>query len=269
MRLFTRRVGISNVFSTIILTAVLLSVIITATYLSNDILNAQMVESEFETSKNLITSIDSEIEDLLFKPGSSSVIQASFTNILPGYNKSGEELNIIIEEDSQIRLNETIPMNTLTFTGRRTIGGVYDYNLQGGAYLLSPMSNSSIGRIKISKPDKLQVTLDYNRVQYSLTGKIFLISNQTGEYTLHNTLEVICVELDFGEFSSSDSSVIMIQNQIREEPISLDLSGDFTIAIETSNGSESVLLSDIGGDPSIPTILNLYPISIEISVIGG
>jgi hypothetical protein len=113
------------------------------------------------------------------------------------------------------------------------------------------------------------VNLDYNRIQYSLTGKIFLIHNQTSEYTLHNTLEIICVELDFGEFSSSDSSVIMIQNKIREEPISLDLNGDFTITVETPDGSESVFLSNMGGDPSIPTVLNLYTISIEVSVVGG
>jgi hypothetical protein len=228
-----------------------------------------MLESEFETSKNLISSIDGEIENLLFKPGSSSVIRASFTNILPGYNRSDEELNILIEEESQVRVNESIPTNSLTFTGRRTIGGIYNYDLQGGSYLLSPMSNSSIGRISISKPDKLQVTLDYNRIQYSLTGKIFLISNQTGEYTLHNTVEVIYVELVFGEFSSSDTSIIMIQNQRRADPIALDLNGDFTISIGTLSGSDSVSLSDIGGDPSIPTVLNLYPISIEISVVGG
>jgi hypothetical protein len=244
---------------------------ITATYLSNDILNAQMVESEFETSKNLIRTIDSEIEDLLFKPGSSSVIQASFTNILPGYNRSGQNLTILVEDGapSQIRLNKSIQMNTLTFTGRRTIGGVYDYELQGGSYLLSPLSNSSLGRIRISKPDKLQVTLDYSRIQYSLTGKIFLINNQTGEYSLHNTVELVCVELNFGEFSSAESSVIMIQNSRREEPITLDLEGDFTITVETPINTEYVSLSDIGGDPSIPTVLNLYQISIDVSVIGG
>jgi hypothetical protein len=230
-----------------------------------------MVESEFETSKNLIRTIDCEIEDLLFKPGSSSVIQASFTNILPGYNKSGQELTILVEDGdpSQIRLNESIQMNTLTFTGRRTIGGVYDYDLQGGSYLLSPLSNSSLGRICVSKPDKLQVTLDYNRVQYSLTGKIFLINNQTGEYTLHNTVELVCVEIDFGDFSSDESSVIMIQNSRREEPITIDLEGNFTITVETSSRSESVSLSEIGGDPYIPTVLNLYQISIDISVLGG
>jgi len=263
------RSGSSNVLSTILLTAVLLAIMITATFVSNDILNAQMVESEFETAKNLVMTLDSEIEGLLFKPGSSSVLQTSFTNILPGYSRSGEELSILVENASQVYINESIEINSLAFTGRRTVGGVYDYDLQGGAYLLAPLYNGSMGRIHVSKPSKLQVSLDYNRVLYALTGKVNLISNETDEYSPHNTVELVCVELEFGEFSSSDSSVIMIQNELSESPISRDLGGDFTITVTTPSGSDSISLSEMGGDPSIPTVLNLYKISIEVSVLEG
>lgn len=251
------------------LTAVLLAIMITATFVSNDILNAQMVESEFETAKNLVSTMNSEIEGLLFKPGSSSVIQTSFTNILPGYSCSGKELRIVVEDSSQVRINESIMMSRLALTGRRTIGGVYDYDLQGGAYLLAPLYNGSMGRIHVSKPSKLQVSLDYNRVLYALTGKVNLINNQTGEYSPHNTVELVCVELEFGGFSSSDISVIMIQNEGSELPIARDLEGNFTITVSTPSGGESISLSEMGGDPSIPTVMNLYQIDIEISVLEG
>jgi len=266
-----KRSGISNVISTILLTGVLLAIMITATFVSNDILNAQMVESEFENAKNLVRTLDGEVEDLLFKPGSSSVIQTSFTNIFPGYNCSGEDLSIVVEEHnpSQVIINESIEMNSLTLTGRRTIGGVYDYDLKGSSTLLAPLYNGSLGRIHISKPSKLQVSLDYTRVLYALTGKVYLINNQTGNYTLHNTMELVCVELDFGEFSSSENSVIMVQNIRGETPIAQDLDGDFTVTVSTSNRSTSASLSELGGDPSIPTVLNLYQVTIRISVLEG
>jgi len=265
----SNRQGISNVITTFMLTAVLLVILITATFVSNDILNAQMVESEFENAKNLIRTLDNEIEDLLFKPGSSSVIQASFTNILPGYFQSGQNLTLLVEDQSQTYINQSIELNKFTFTGRRIFGGEYNYSLKGGQYLLSPINNGSLGRIYFSKPDKLQVALDYNRVLYSLTGKIFFINNQTGNYTLHNTMELVCVELDFGEFSSADNLVLVIQNERGELPISKDVQGDFSISVITPNENSSITLSEMGGDPNLPTVVTLYQVKIMISALGG
>ena len=266
---FKSRQGISNVLTTFMLTAVLLVILTTATFVSNDILNAQMVESEFENAKNLIRTIDNEIEELLFKPGSSSVIQASFTNILPGYSQSDQDLTILVEDQTQTYINESIKLNKFTFTGRKIFGGEYNYNLKGGQYLLAPINNGSLGRIYFSKPDKLQVSLEYNRVLYSLTGKVFFINNQTGNYTLHNTMELVCVELEFGEFSSADNSIIVIENKKGELPISKDLEGDFNISVTTPSENSTISLSEIGGDPSLPTVLTLYQIKIKISVLGG
>jgi len=266
-----KRLGISNVLTTFMLTAVLLVILMTATFVSNDILNAQMVESEFENAKNLIRTIDNEIEELLFKPGSSSVIQASFTNILPGYHESNQDIDILVEDESssQAYINESIKMNEFTFTGRRVFGGEYNYSLKGGSYLLAPINNGSLGRIYFSKPDKLQVLLDYHRVLYALTGKIYFINSQSGNYSLHNTVELVCVELEFGEFSSSDNSVIVVQNHRDELPIAKDIDGDFTISVISPNDNRTISLSEMGGDPLLPTVLTLYQITIKISVLGG
>jgi hypothetical protein len=265
------RKGFSNVVSTIILTSVLLSIMVATSFVSRDLLNAQIAESEFETAKNLILAVDDEIESLLFKPGSSSVIKTSFTSVLPGYEKTGEYtiLEIAESEPYNLRVNTSVEVNSFQFTGSRIIGGNYNYDLRGSSTLFTSMHNGSFGRIHIGEPKKLQLSLDYNRILYTMSGKVYLINNQTGVFGLHNTLELVCIKLEFGEFASANYPLIIIQNIQAQTPITRDLEGNFTITVRTPDETEVIYFSDIGGDPSLPTVVNVHHIAIKIDVLEG
>jgi hypothetical protein len=229
------------------------------------------MESEFVNAKNIIITVDKEVETLLFKPGSSSILKTSMKNIIPGYTRTQETMDLIVAEENpyNVRINQTIDMNFFDFNGRRVISGIYDYNLKGDELLLTNIHNGSFGRIHVSQPTSLQVSLDYNRVLYSYTGQIYLINNQTGNYSLHNSMELICLQMDFNEFSSGDNSVIIIENSGMRTPVIKDLEGNFSITVSQPNSNQTLYLSDMGGDPSLPSIVIVHTVTIIISVLEG
>ena len=242
-----------------------------ATVFSKDILDAQVMESEFENAKNIVIMVDNEIETLLFKPSSSSILKTSMKNVVPGYTKTGEEMVITIAETDpySVKINKSIDLSTFDFNGRRVVSGIYDYNLKGTDSLITTIHNSSFGRIHISQPTSLQVSVDYHRVLYSYTGKIYLINNQTGDYGLHNTIEIICVKMDFSNFVSGDNSVIIIENTGMDSPVVQDLNGNFTITVTIPGDTETLYLSEIGGDPSLPSVVAVHTATIRIAVLEG
>lgn len=259
------RRGFSNVTSTVILSSVLLTIMITASYLASDILTIQVAASEFKTAENLIFSIDSEINRLIFKPGSSTIIKTSFSNTAPGFTRTGEPLNISFEDATQ-SYNYSIDINIFNIDGRRVLGGAFDYDLQGDASLIVSPYNGTMGRIRISRPRKLRASLDYERVLLTFTGILNFFNGSA--YVPHNTLEVTSIALSFGSFDVSGNSIIVIQN---EEVVTntLRLQGDCSITVSTSSGSETKGIAELGGDPAYQTLVNFHRVYIKISVLGG
>ena len=263
------RSAFSNVVSAVILSSVLLSIMISASFLSKDILATQLAASEFKIAENIMVTIDSEINKLLFKQGTSSVIKTSFSTAAPGFVLTGETMNVTIEgldEGLEKEYQYATELNTFKIEGRQSITGSFEYDLGGGPSLLVSPYNGNLGRIHISKPRNLRVSLDYARVRYTFTGIINLFNGS--HYVPHNTLELTCVALSFGAFNVMGNSIILIQNE-KIMPETFELEGNCNITVSTLGGSETVHLSDIGGDPTYPTVVNYHRIYIKISVMEG
>lgn len=261
-KMFRGRDGFSNVTSTIILSSVLLIIMITTTYLANDILNIQIAASEFDSAENMITTIDNEIKKLLFKPGSSAVIKASFSTTAPGYTKTGENMNITIGDLEPF----SIEVKLFNIDGRQVISGAPDYDLRGDSSLLIFPYNGSLGRIHVSKPRNMRVSLDYERVQCTFTGIVNLFNGS--HYVPHNTLELTSIVLDFGDFEVGDNSMIIIQNE-KVVSNTFILTGNFVVTVSSRGVSDSIYLTDLEGNPAYDTQVNLHRAHIEISVLGG
>jgi len=259
------RSAISNVISAFILSSVLLTIMISASFLSNDILSMQIAASEFKTAENIMVTIDSEINKILFKEGTSSVIKTSFSTTAPGFVLTGETMNVTIE-DSTENYQYAVELNSFKIEGRQSITGSFDYDLQGGPSLFVSPYNGTLGRIHISRPWNLRASLDYARVSHTFTGIINLYNGS--HYVPHNSLELACVVLSFGSFSVAGNSIILIQNE-RIVPETFELEGNCSVTVSTSGGTETVYLSDIGGDPAYPTVVNFHRIYIKISVLEG
>ena len=235
---------------------------ITATYLANDMLNIQIAASEFDSAENLTITIESEINNILYKPGSSKVIKTSFSSTAPGYTKTEETMNITIGDLEPYE----IEVNRFNIEGRQLITGAPSYDLKGDSSLLVFPYNGSLGRIHVSKPRNMRVSLDYERVLCTFTGVVNLFNGS--KLVPYNTLELTSLEFIFGPFSFESNSIILIQNE-KVLPNTHILTGDFTIMVSSQGSSEHVSLTDLGGDPAYDTQVNFHRVYIKISILGG
>jgi len=257
------RAGFSNITSTVILTSVLLSIMIVASYLSNDVLTTQIAASEFKTAEDLTKTIDSEIRKLMFKPGSSSIIKVSFSTTAPGFTKTGQNMIITFTGQSPC----PIEANQLNIEGRQQIGGSFNYTLQGDSSLIIWPYNGSLGRICISKPLNWRVSLDYERALCTFTGIVNLYDGAV--YTPQNTVEVTAIALDFGDFTVTANSLILIQNE-RVETKTFTLTGNWNAIVSLPGiPNKTVSLVDMGGKENYKSLVNFHTIYIKISVLEG
>jgi len=75
--------------------------------------------------------------------------------------------------------------------------------------------------------------------------------------------------MNFNEFSTGDNSVIIIENTGMGIPLIQDFQGNFSITVSTPQGSDTLYLSEIGGDPSIPSIVAMHTTVIKMTVMEG
>ncbi|MBS7631389.1 hypothetical protein KEJ47_07440 [Candidatus Bathyarchaeota archaeon] len=253
--------GFSNLLSTVILGSVLLAIMVVTSNMANDILTNQIASSEFDSAKDVMLAVESEIGNIRFKPGSTSVIKTSFySSTAPGFTRTGENMNVTFSGKDPIQ----VKVNYFNIECRPGAGGIFDYNLKGGDSLLVPAFNSSLGRVRITKPYNWRVSLDYERVSY-LYGGIIHLFNGTGEVPI-NRVEVAAIEIEFENFEVGERSLIILKNEgiITDSFI---LTGNWSLTV-SSRGQESspLYLTDIGGDPTYPTQLNFHKVLISIDV---
>ena len=258
------RAGVSPVISTVILSTTLLTVMIITTGVATDILRNQMASNEFDSAKNLIKSISSEIDSLIYKSEASSVIKTSFFYTAPGYTETGKIMNVSFTGHGE---TFHVEENTFNIESIQGVGGSTDYTLEGSDVTAIPGYLGSFGRIYISKPYNWRVALDYNRAQYTYAGVANLFNGVTT--TPYNIVEVTVLELSFTQFDTSDTAVIILRND-GVETNTFTLTGNWDMTVTTpDDGSYVVSLADMGGNVSHPTQVQFNKVNMNIHVMGG
>jgi len=256
------RKGLSTVISTMILSSVLLTIMIVTTGFANDILRNELVASEFISSKNLMKSIDSELNVLMYKPGGSTVIKNSFAYSSLGYTKTGKEMNVTFSGKNPFK----VKLNYFNIESMPGVGGSFDYTLQGSDSLLLPSYMGNLGRIYISKPYNWRVSLDYNRVVYTNTGVSSLYNGI--EIVPYNTFDVYVAEMNFDNFEYSGSSILVLKNN-KIDTTTFSLNGNWKLTVSTDFGGIEKTLEELGGDISLPTLIKFHKINLVINSLGG
>ena len=257
------RKGLSTVISTMILSSVLLTIMVVTTGLANDILRNELVSSEFASSKNLMKSIDSELNVLMYKPGGSTVIKNSFAYSALGYTKTGKEMNVTFSGKEPFK----VKLNYFNIESMPGVGGSFDYTLQGSDSLILPSYLGNLGRIYISKPYNWRISLDYNRAVYTNTG----ISNLYNGINVvsYNTFDVYVTEMNFDTFEYTGSSLLILKNN-KIDITTFSLSGDWTLKVSMIDyGNSQISLSEMGGNPAYPTLIKFHKINLIINSLGG
>jgi hypothetical protein len=256
------RKGLSTVISTMILSSVLLTIMIVTTGFANDLLRNELVSSEFTSSKNLMKSIASELNVLMFKPGGSTVIKNSFAYSSLGYTKTGREMNVTFSGKDPFK----VELNYFNIESMPGVGGSFDYTLQGSDSLLLPSYMGNLGRIYISKPYNWRISLDYNRAIYTNTGKSNFYNGI--EIVPYNTFDVYVAEMNFDTFEYTGSSLLILKNN-KIDTTTFSLNGNWNLTIKTDDGIIQKSLLDLGGDITLPTLIKFHKIYLVINSLGG
>ena len=106
------RKGISPVVSTIIISAILLIILVIASFVSTNILEMQVTNSEFEQAKSSMLALNQVIQDVALRPGSGSYLQFNQRSGGIGVYDNQERLKVytseteLVEEKLTLRPNE-------------------------------------------------------------------------------------------------------------------------------------------------------------------
>lgn len=256
--------GHTNLISTVLLSSFLLTLMLIASYLSSDLLNLQITQSELKSAESILEIVDENVKGLLHSPGSSLVFKTSLSKAMPSFADGGV-LNITIR-DLEGSWNYSYEMKVVKIEGGRELPGSFNYYVRGGGGLLISPSDGYIGRIYVSRSLHVVITLDYNRLLYIYTGVVKLYNGT--DYVPHNTVELILILLKKGEFNPGNKLVILIENEgVSTE--TLLLRGEVEITVSTESGSESISLSEMGGNPLHDTLLILRVVEMKVSIMGG
>jgi hypothetical protein len=156
------RKAISPVISVVLISSVLLLVLTMATFVSNNILELKVQNTEFEQAKTNMLLLNEVIEEAGLKYNSGSYVQ---------FNLRSGALEIIENND-----NMTISINGSQVATSRTLSIIYragklvsssNLNIKGSGSLIINASGSldSLGYLRIRGDGEARIELDYNRIR--------------------------------------------------------------------------------------------------------
>jgi len=259
-----RNLGLSTVVETVILTSVMMVILISTSLFANSILNNNMENVEFEQAIQVMSSVDDIAKKIMFKPYSSGYVKTSFLTTIPHFVETGKNLTVYVNETVLVSL----PINVFKVRGGQSVGVSVNKDLVGNDSFILTNTTGSSSHIYTYQSDGAWVALDYRRIRSTYSGIVELYSQETGELEPFNLVEISVVKLTFGTVQVLEKSRIIIEN-IGTETKQMQDSGNFTIDAQYSDDGKLVYLSDLGGNPEYPTLINLSVICLEISILGG
>ena len=96
--------AVSNVISTIILTGILLTILIVSMFVSTNVLNAQLVSTEFNQAQSNMLLLDSTVQDVSLRPGAGGYVQFNERQGGIGVNTTTDSLSITVQDQSPSHL---------------------------------------------------------------------------------------------------------------------------------------------------------------------
>ena len=257
-------VALSDVISTIILTSVMVVIIVTASFFANDVLSYNVESVQFDQSVNAILSLERVAQNIMFRPQSTGSVKTSFVTTDP----------YVVEEGTMVVLvdgNETasIAVNSFKVEGGDQVGVSTTYYYLGDNSLLLVGLDGSMSCVYKYQDQGAWVSLDYGRIRCVYLGEMNYYEGENPEPETWNVVEVTVVRLSSEDIDPYDSSRIILRNTGIQTQQFQQNAGEFNITVQFSGGEDTVSLTDLGGNPALPTLINLSIIDLEISVVGG
>jgi len=250
------------VLATVILTSVLCIIVFTASQVASDAINAKIENAQFDQAKNVMLALDKLIKNLIYKPESSGYVKTSFWTVQPYFTETEGKLEVWIGGEKELE----VPVNIVKIKGGPRTSVAMEQNLIGDESLLLTNISDSLGRVRIYQSAGAWITLDYSRVRCIYTGAF----KDLKENKTYNRIEITVIDVTFGTFEVQEQASYTVKT-IGLVPIQWTIvASDFTIRVQKSGAEpEARTLTQLGGNPSNPTLINLVVINIKISLEGG
>jgi hypothetical protein len=209
-RLFRKLFGAKNdwavspVISTVIISSILLIILVIAAYISTNLLEIQISNTEFEQAKTNILLLNKVIQDVALRPGATSSIQFNQRGGGIGIYKSVEKINIEHSNGSLLYpFNSSQEFYVIKYRAGSRVSAAE--TILAGSPSLIVSASDSLGYIRVEAGNGIWIALDYLRVRVANTTLVI------GD-TQYNRVDIFVIRLEMGSVGGSGTVTIKVQN---------------------------------------------------------
>ncbi|MCD6470013.1 hypothetical protein J7L29_04360 [Candidatus Bathyarchaeota archaeon] len=199
--------AVSPVISTIIISSTLLIILVIASFVSTNILELRLADTEFEQAKTNMLLLNKIIQDVALKEDAASSMQFSQRSGGIGIYESAEKINITLIQGSQIDVypfSQSDSFYIIKYRGGSRVSAA-ETNLTGSSSLVVGMSEP-LGYVRVEIDNGVWIVLDYLRVRV-VTNTILRVGGIN-----YNLTEIFIIRLELGSTSGSGTVTVKVQN---------------------------------------------------------
>jgi hypothetical protein len=245
-------------------------IVITASFYANDTLSFNVESVHFDQAINAVLSLEKIAKNIMFKPLSIGTVKTSFMTTDPYISQMGT-LAILIDGNEK----SSFTVNCFKVKGSERVGVSFSQYYLGDISYLSRFIlvglNGSISCVKKYQDNGAWVSLDYGRIRCVYSGEMNYYNGTNPEPVKRNVIEITAIKINSGGIDQFiDNSRIILENtgiqiqQIEYAPGNFVISGQFS-----DKNDPGYSLIQLGGNATLPTLINFTIINFEISIFGG
>jgi len=253
-RSLKNRVAISSVISAVILSGTLLVILAVATFVSENVLELRVENTEFEQAKMNMRLLDEVVQDVGLKHGSGGYVQFNLRSGSFSIIENADKIKVFVNKTTNPNPIFNSSLLSLVYRGG-SLASSSATVLRGNDTLIVRGVASSPGYLRTETGQGVWIKLDYHRIRVVEMGTVVV----SGE--AYNFLEITFFKLERGGFGGSGSLNVKAQNKgILVSSYSYQ-TGTVTIRVELGLRNQEFVYR--GDAPR--TVVTLTVVRVEVS----
>lgn len=254
--------GVSHIISTLLVSATLFTILIIASFVSINILNANIASTEFEQAKANMLLLDSTIQDVALRSSAGGYVEFNQREGGIGMEKTDQTLTIAATDGTNLKTATFNNLVQLVYRGSSMVTTAVD---ETGIQTLKGTSapyvsqTEGLGWLRIAQDDGAKIKLDYNRVRIVSTG---LIDTDT------HLIQITFIRLEFGTISGAASGnvKVVVQNTETTTTAWTFENNPISISVRNPTSPNGRTLTITSPEGTQQTIVVLSEVTIKISI---
>jgi hypothetical protein len=280
-RLRLGRKGVSEVYATVILTSVTMSMIVAAVFFAQLNLVAQSEATEFENGKASMVSLAQMIESLRTDKGAAAYTRFSINSGGLALTPGTESIRLKVEDDEKTVVWDLGTVNLIRLRGGGGVSGSFFQVLQGDKsidakddlldryVMIRPNNPGPMGVVYQEWDRGAWVVVDFGRIRVVPSGTSPCTDNGLIWYRVNN-VHITYFKIVWGEFSGSDTFDVCVRvKDVKTYPPEKFYSSEVTVSVERGTASNPMHYSDsysVSSSNVAATLVYLTVVEVEVSV---